>query len=256
MLRKLSEIRGFSIAALDDEIGSVDDFYFEDDSWSIRYVVVDTGPWILGRQVLISPAAIQSLIWDDQILAVNLTKDQVKNSPGIGVDEPVSRQHEIELHNYYGWPGYWTTPGVPTAVTGIHTAPIPPATAIPRERLAEGHQAVKENGDPHLRSMSEVLNYNIQATDDDIGHVEDFFADADDWRIRYMLVDTRNWLPGRKVLVGTDWIESINWMNSDVHLTVTRGQVEKSPEYDPKAPLTRDYETNLYRHYQIPGYWT
>lgn len=263
MLRKLNDITGFTIAATDEEIGSVDDFYFDDNTWSIRYVIVDTGPWLFGKQVLVSPTAIQAPEWEAKILPVNLTKEQVENSPLIGVDEPVSRQYEVDLHRYYGWPGYWyAAPGMAAPMGGLHAvpapAPIPASATLTTERtaVAEAEEdVVEESGNPHLRSMKEVLGYNIQATDEPIGHVEDFFADDEEWQIRYMLVDTRNWLPGRKVLVGIDWIDHIDWAKQDVVVNVTREQVENSPEYDPQEPVRRSYETDLYNHYQLPGYW-
>ncbi|MEZ4615968.1 MAG: PRC-barrel domain-containing protein [Caldilineaceae bacterium] len=256
MLRKLNNLRGFTIAATDGEIGKVDDFYFEDDSWALRYMVVDTGPWILGRQVLISPIAIDAVDWEAQVLSVHLTKEKVKNSPAIGEAQPVSRQHEIALHDYYGWPGYWyPAPAMTAPMGGMYAVPIPPQVALDEESEKATATEVEEAGDPHLRSLREVINYHIHATDDHIGHVQDFFADENDWRIRYLLVDTRNWLPGRHVLIGTDWVEQIDWAERDVIVKVTKAQVENSPEYDPHAPVTRAYEEHLYANYEMPGYW-
>lgn len=257
MLRKLNDLRGFTIAATDGEIGSVDDFYFDDQSWFIRYVIIDTGPWILGKQVLISPVAIETVDWEGGALTVHLTKEQVENSPDISLDQPVSRQSEINLHRHYGWPGYWyAVPTMTTPMGGMYTTPVPPkSVATPPGKEEPAHAETTEQGDPNLRSVKEVLGYNIQATDDDIGHVEDFFADENEWRIRYLLVNTRNWLPGRNVLVGTDWLERVDWIKRDVFVKVTREQIEKSPEYDPQVPLSRTHEANLYGHYQMPGYW-
>lgn len=258
MLRKLDDIRGFTIAATDDEIGSVDDFYFDDKTWDIRYVVVDTGPWIFGRQVLVAPLAVRSLDWNTGILSVNLTKEQVENSPHIAADQPVSRQHEIDLHRHYEWPGYWyVAPGMTAPVASLgsaHAAPISPASIGAAEAPAQATSEV-DRGDPHLRSAKEVLGYNIQATDGDIGHVEDFFAGENDWKIHYMMVDTRNWLPGRKVLVGTDWIERIDWIKQDLFVNITQEQVKDSPEYNPTTELTRTYEEDLHNYYRFKGYW-
>lgn len=255
MLRRLDRLKGFAISATDEEIGSVGDFYFEDDTWYVRYVIVDTGPWILGKQVLISPVAVNSIDWQTRTVHVDLTKEQVENSPGIDVDEPVSRQHEIDLYAYYGWPAYWY--GAP----GMAAPTIPVAAATPAEETASGDTQPggagqgRDRGDPHLRSVDEVLGYDIQATDDNIGHVEDFLVDEADWRIRYLLVDTRNWLPGRTVLIAIDWIEDIDWAARDMSVKVTREQVANSPEYDPEQPVPRHMEEALFDYYQLPRYW-
>ncbi|MCB0121770.1 MAG: PRC-barrel domain-containing protein [Caldilineaceae bacterium] len=261
MLRRLKELIGFNITAIDDKIGKVHDFYFEDDSWHIRYMIVDTGPWILGKQVLISPAAIEVVNWDAGTVAVQLTKEQIEESPDIGLDLPVSRQHEIQLHQHYGWPAYWLpAPAIATPMGG-YAVPVPmqavPTGAAAATQVENDYDSVPEEqtGDPNLRSLNEVINYDIHATDGYIGHVEDFFAAENDWRIRYMLVDTRNWLPGRHVLLDIDWANRIDWTDRDVFVDITREQVESSPEYDPQTPITRSYEETLYTNYQMPGYW-
>lgn len=256
MLRRLNQLTGFKIAATDDQIGSVQDFYFDDHTWTVRYMVVDTGPWILGRQVLIPAAAIETVNWEGSTISLPLTTEQVKNSPDISLEQPVSRQHEIALHEHYGWPGYWyAAPAMASPMGGMYAVPVPPESVVDPLTEDEMPDAPEEQGDPHLRSVKEVVGYDIQATDGSIGHVEDFFAGENEWRIRYLLVDTRNWLPGRKVLIGVDWAERIDWSERDVIVNVTREKVQDSPEYDPQAPLSRHYEENLHNYYHLSGYW-
>ena len=172
---------------------------------------------------------------------MNLTKEQVKNSPGIDADKPVSRQQQVDLHAYYGWPPYWSIPIVPPPI---------PVSAPLRETPVQ-----QDQGDPHLRSTKEVTGYRIQATDGEIGHVEDFILEDQDWLIRYMVVDTKNWLPGRKVLISPRWIESVSWSEKKVHLALSRESVKNSPEYDQAAPVNREYEVRLYDYYGRPTYW-
>ena len=69
--------------------------------------------------------------------------------------------------------------------------------------------------DPHLRSSAAVTGYHIQATDGDIGHVEDFLLDDRSWTIRFMVVDTTNWWAGEKVLIAPAWIERVDWDHVD-----------------------------------------
>jgi hypothetical protein len=248
---------GFSIHTRDGEMGHVDDFYFDDESWHVRYLVVKTGPWLFGRRVLISPTALETPDWEARVLPVNLTNEQVKNSPETDLDKPVSRQHEYALSQYYGWPSYWSrapmvSPTIPQPIAPETTGAVPPET---RDAEQEA-RAVEEEADSHLRSVDEVTGYTIQATDREIGHVEDFFAGETDWKIRYALVDTRNWLPGRHVLISPDWIDEVDWVQQLVRVHVTAEKIENSPEYDPNEPITRGYETRLYEYYGYPYYWT
>lgn len=255
----------YSMEAADGEIGSVSDFYFSDDTWAIRYMVVDTGPWLFGRRVLISPMAFKKPVHEDRTFHVDLTKEQVKNSPDIDLDKPVSRQQETALHDYYLWRYYWVTMPSPMprgtspgAVTPVPVNEQSEAGEPPRLATTEPGAEVINGGDPHLRSMREVIGYHIQTTDGEIGHVEDSFVDDAGWQIRYILVDTRNWLPGRKVLIAPEWIEGVSWSNAVVTVNLTRQQVEESPEYEykPERPPQREYEARLYRHYGAPYYWT
>jgi sporulation protein YlmC with PRC-barrel domain len=266
MLRSLNEIRGYSVLDLDGEVvGQTHDFYFDDVSWVVRYLVVDTGVWLPGRKVLVSSVAISRPDWGGGVsLPVQLTREQVKNSPDIDTDKPISRQQETELHEFYDWPPYWSdvTPfdaraaGMP-ADTYMETMRAagkekpPPAPDDVMEKVSTAEQT----GDPHLRSVAEVLDYDIQTTDGEIGHVEDFVVDSELWIIRYMVIDTRDWLPGRKVLVAPQWVRDISWPESQVEVDLTRAEIKDSPEYDPSIPVNRGYEERLYDYYGRPKYW-
>lgn len=243
MLRSTKELQGYSIDAVDGEMGQVKDFFFDDKSWTIRYLVADTGSWLPGRKVLISPHALEQPKWRDQCFPVQLTQAQVENSPGIDADKPVSRQHEEALHAYYNWPIYWTG--------GLYLD----AQVVPRLNEEEPEKEVEE-GDVHLRSVSEVIGYDIEEKNDAFGHVEDFILDDELWILRYLVVDTRDWLPGgKKVLVSPGWINQVNWSDAKVSVALTREQIKNSPEYDPHTPVNRAYEERLYDFYGRPKYW-
>ena len=241
MLRSSRELIGYVLNAKDGSIGRVKDFYFDDEAWLIRYMVADTGTWLLGRKVLIIPDMLCEPDWSRHIFPVKLTKDQIKKSPSIEKEKPVSRQNEIELLDFYGWAPYWATTG--TAVQ----AAIP--TLLPRSVIKRGKI------DPHLRSIREVTGYNIHATDNGIGHVDDFIVDDKWWAIRYMVIDTRNWLPGKKVLISPDWIERVHWEERTVHINHDRETIKNSPEFDPSEPVNRECECRLYDYYGRPKYW-
>jgi hypothetical protein len=221
--RSIKGLRGYTIRAVDGYIGKLYSFLFDDLEWAIRYLVVDTGDWLPGRQVLLPPIAIDKVDAESQSLAVSLTEAQVENSPPLDADAPVSRRIETELHEYYGWVPYWRT-GVPAAGSG----PVVAAAVL----AAEGEDAREESAaDPHLRSTREVVGYHIGARDGEIGHVDDFLAEEDRWIIRHLVVDTGNWLPGKRVLVLPTWIEKVNWAERIVSVGLKRETTEKSPEF-------------------------
>lgn len=245
MLRSLKMLHGYTILAQDGDIGKVYDFYFEDDSWVVRYLVVDTGHWLPGRKVLVTPGALQKPDWTSHSLPVSLTKEQVQKSPNIDTDRTVSRQQEIELHQHFGWYAYWMQAG---------TNPWP--IFMPPPEVARQPSAEAQKGDPHLRSAREVTGYHLQAKDGSIGHVADLIADDTSWDVRYLVVDTRNWLPGRQVLIAPQWlVQNINWREREVEVTVTRESVQNSPQYHPGAPANREAEEKLYDYYGRPAYW-
>jgi hypothetical protein len=245
MLRSASHLIGYSIAAEDGHLGKTGDLLFDDRYWVVRYLVAETGSWLQGRRVLLARASLGQPDWQSRAFPVALTKQQVEDSPEIQEDEPVSRQHEARLHAYYGWAPYWHAPSFPTDLP-VAAAPVPP----PEDKDDEG-----ESGDPHLRSVKEVTGYHCEATDGELGHVEDFVVDDDTWLVRYVVVDTRNWLPGKKVLVAPQWFSGIRWTDRQVSVDLTREQIKNSPTYDPGAPVNREYEERLYDFYGRPGYW-
>lgn len=255
MLRSVNDLKGFKIAATDGEIGDVEQFYFDDERWALRYIVVNTGGWLSGRQVLISPFSVVTVDRKNSKLQVDLTKSQVEKSPEIDTHKPVSRRMEASHSDYYGYPYYWGSP----FLWGTEEYPATvaqPLTPMAATATATGAAPVPVTlGDVHLRSTEEVSSYQIAATDGRIGYVEDFIAEDSSWVIRYLAIDTRSWLPGKKVLVSPQWISLIDWAQGKVHVNLSREGIKQSPEYDKSKMVSREYETQLYRHYRHPSYW-
>jgi hypothetical protein len=251
MLRNASHLKGLVIRATDGELGTVDQIYFDSDSWTVRYLTVKTARWLGGRSVLISPYSILDVDWDAKRLDVRLTKKQVEDSPDFSTHLPVSRQQEAEHLGYYGYPHYWAGPnfwGTERSPLGvIPAAPVAQAVAdIVRERQSQ---------DSHLCSTAAAAGFNIEAIDGEIGHVEGFILDADAWVIRYMEVASRNWWPGKKVLISPAWIERVSWVDSAVFVALYRDAIKTAPEYIESRPIHRAYENQLYLHYGQPPYW-
>ncbi len=263
MLRNVNDLYGFSVAASDGPIGEVRDCYFDDQAWTIRFFVVETGPWLGGRKVLISPIAIHALDWTAKALSASVTRDQVKASPDVDTSMPVSRQHEVEQFSYYGHPFYWGAgqlwgggprPGMGMASYASAQIPTEPHA---QARFVEAQRKLhREIGDdPHLRSCRAVERYHIHATDGDIGHVESLLLDDEAWTIRYLVVNTSDWWLGHQVLVAPPWITDIGWLDATVSLDLTRQAVKDAPIYDAKALPNREQERELSDHYGRPAHW-
>ena len=247
MLRAFSDLKNLSLGATDGEIGTVKDAYFDDRHWTLRYLVATTGSWLSGRTVLLAPNAIRGVNWESQRVDLDLTLEQIRNAPGIDVDKPVSRQQEAAYLDYFGYPYYWAGPT--WSGLGV-TSDAHIAAAEMTRRADETTRAERDEDrdDPHLRSANEVHGYAIAAQDGEIGSVKDFLFDDANWSLRYFVLDTRKWLPGRKVLISTDWIESVSWETRTVGVAMLREEVRASPEYDPDD-LTPEHEEVLHRHY-------
>lgn len=246
-LRSLKTLNGAALNATDGLIGRVESVLFDDWGWTVRYLLVDTGNWLSGRLVLISPEAVDDVISDNGAIAVRLTRRQVEESPPVETDAPVSLQSLTATHDHYGWPAYWA--GWPAFGMPL-IAPPSAMTDTPGRDMDE-----REDADPHLHSAREVIGYRIHARDDEVGHVDDLIADVADWTIRYLIVDTRNWLPGRKVIVSPRWVNGFSYADQKAYVDLGRAEIEKSPEFDPAAPVNREYEERLFDYYGRPAYW-
>jgi hypothetical protein len=264
MLRSMKDLEQYAIHATDGVIGHVQDFYFDDQTWVIRFLVVDTGTWLLHRKVLISPIAIGRPNWTEKWLPVSITQEQVKNSPEIDTEKPVSRQHEIRQLGYYGYPYYWGGAGLwgngtypNTLLPNYHgTVSAPEVLRTKEERTVARAQPVRnEHEDPHLRDCKVVMDYHVQAIDGDIGHVEGLLVDEETWAIRYLIVNTSNWWLGHQVLIAPEWIDDVSWLDATVSVSVTRQAVQDAPPFNSRADLDRDKETDLYDHYGRETYW-
>lgn len=248
MLISTKEFLGFDLQAIDGDMGFAKDLLFDDDHWVVRYLVADTGKWLTEQKVLISPMSMGKPDLNGHKIKVNLTRDQIESAPPLESHKPVSRQHEESLHSHFGFPYYWAG----TGVWGMTSTP----EELRKESTAATALAVEEtNGDRHLRSVEEVTGYHIRATDDEVGHVESFILDDESYALRYMVVDTRNWLPGRKVLIPPAWVDTFDWAEGLALVNLTGKQIEESPRWDPDVPLERVYEEKLFDYYSRPGYW-
>jgi len=247
MLRSLKELLGYELMANDGNMGTVHDFFFSDEDWTVRYLVVDTGPWIFERKVLISPHALQQPVWASETFPVNLTRDEVKNSPDVDVAKPVSREYEEDLLAHYNWPSYWS-------ISPTHAGQpfFTPPYLFAQEDDSDDDQSQRS----HLRSATELVNYKVYTADGEGGSVTDFILDDENWQIRYMIVDSSSKLDAEKrVLVALEWVSKIKVESKEIRIDLTQDAIKYSPALDPTLPVNRQYEEVLYDYHGRPKYW-
>ena len=236
MERTLKSLLNYSLTTTDGTIGEVDEFYVDDQSYKVRYLIVKTGSWLSGRKVLISPDALIKDSCKDSIFPVNLTNEQVRNSPDIDTDKPVSRQQEIELYGHYQWQNYWESGFYGGGSMGMGLGM--PYPVVDQQVLTEADKNDQHTDDDiHLRSTKTLTGYHIHATDGEIGHVSDFIVNDQTWQLTFMVADTTNWFGGQKVLIPVADINRVEWASDLVYLSINKAAVEQSHPFDEQAYL-------------------
>ena len=220
MERNINSLIGYGMQATDGEIGEVVDFYFDDETWTIRYLVVKTGNWLSGRKVLVSADGLAPTDIKPDLFPISITKEQIRKSPDIDTDKPVSRQQEAMLNQHHFWENYWGSGSYGGEMGIPNRLPV---------RIKEIDRDPKE--DIHLRSITEVDGYAIHASDGEIGHINDFIVDDQTWRLIDLIVDTHNWIGGKKVLVTVAHVHSISFLNRLVYVNITLADIDTCKIY-------------------------
>jgi len=248
MLRSLKDItRNYRLKALDGDIGKINDFFFNDDLWIIKYLVANTGDWLRERLVLLSPVTLGDPQWESEELPVNLSKDKIENSPPVEKHKPVSRQMEDKLMKYYAWPVDYNY-----GFGSVNTLEMQIMQQRMQEDSETDEESAKNKKDEHLRSIKEVIGYDVQASDGIPGQVDDFIIDDKSWLIHYIIVDTGKFLGGRKLTISPGWINNIEWAKHKIVATVSKEVIENSPEFDPNEPVNKALEVQEYDYYGRP----
>lgn len=238
--RRLNDLKDYTLFAHDGEIGKIDRVYFDDQQWVVRYFVVHTDGWLFGRDVLIAPRSVTAVDGDTKRIELDLSREQVKNAPPISRERPISQHYEAEYHRHFGWQPYWEN-----SAFGMPTLPVSP----PLEPVTPSPAPVEAPDNPHLRDSGEVTGYRLQARDGELGHAHDLVLDDTDWTVRYFVVDTRTWWPGKKVLIEPTWIDRVSWTDRAIFVDLVRDLIRTAPAYDPDRIISRDDEVRLYAHY-------
>ena len=245
MLRSAKELTGYVLKTQDEDVGRCHDFLLDDATWTIRYMVADTRKWLPGRKVLISPIALGDPDWLAHRFPVRLTREQIEAAPELEEHAPVSRQYERWYHEHFGWPYYWGGAGLWADATY-------PGALFAGGMQQTGEETGPDIEDPHLHSLTEVIGYRIDARDGEIGKVDDFIVDDATWNVRYAVIDTRVWLPGKHVLVPLARLRGVHWEDRTLAVDLTRQKIRDCPEYDPGAPINQEYEERLYDYVGRP----
>jgi hypothetical protein len=243
MLHSTNELERYSIAATDGAIGCIKDFYFDDETWTVRYLVVDTSVWLPGRKVLISPMSIDRSRPMTHSIPISITKEQVRSSPSVDTHRPLSRRHEITYLGFYGYPYYWGGSGIwgPFAYPGMlagsahgmSNSEYQRVCASAERTAAEAEQQRLGDENPHLRSCNAINHYRVHASDGDLGHLDGFLIDEDSWSLRYLIVTTSNWWFGYQVLIAPGQIGEVSWAQKKVNTGLSRQAIQDAPTYDP-----------------------
>jgi hypothetical protein len=245
MLQNLRELYSHKLAALDGEIGHVKDFYFDDSTWAVRYLVADTGSWLTERLVLLTHHALGNPVFgrsdaDADVLRVDLTRKQIEDSPSIDSHRPVSRQFEAEYYRYYGWPTYWQAGGM----LGVGGFPSVTPLLTPETHPHHGHN---QRDDIHLRSTKAVTGYHIHATDGLIGSVSTFMVDGKSWAICKLVVETGHWYAGKEILISPSMIDRISYEDSTVFVNLTKAEIQQAAGIEQPHSTAAIHETASFR---------
>jgi len=232
--------------AVDGKIGTMEALYFDDMTWIVRYLLVDTGGWLAGRRVLISPVAVGEIREDEKTVYIELTRRQIERSPPLDARQTVSRVYEAAYYKYYGWPVYWE---------GARVCAVPPSSASPEVQPTAGDKAHARHREMRLQTTTVLDGCVIVAHDGAIGTIRDLIVDTRYWVIRYLAIETRRGQPGRYVLVSPRWIERVSWRDRFMSIGLASTAIDSAPGYDTCTDISRDYEARLFRHYGRQGYW-
>jgi sporulation protein YlmC with PRC-barrel domain len=244
MVKRARELFGYTVRATDGNLGKLIDLYLDDEDWTIRYLAVETGPWLLGRRVLVRPTEAQEPLEEERVIPIMISRKEVERSPEIELAKTVPQEERAELDQYWGWPHRLAESRI------VQSLPVDEA------HMAREQEATQtQRSHSHLWSAREIRGYRIRARDGEFGRVEDFYLTTDEWMIRYLMIDTQAWGEGRHVLIAPPWLEKFDWREEVLVVGLTQEEIESSPFFDPSEPITRAYELALYEHYSRNGYW-
>ena len=243
MLRKEIDLLGYRLHATDGELGMLQEHVFDKDAWTVRYLLVKTGPWLDNRDVFISPIALGSIDEERKCIQVKLKQGQVAGSPHVNIHKPVSRRYEVAYYNYYGWPVYWGAGGRwGNELYAKELFDVAPFVEAPGS-----HE--EQERTTNLMNTGGIKGYRVFARDNRIGTVEDFIMNDESWAIRYLVVNGTGLKAPRQVVLSPLWFSDLSQAERMMTLDFSIKDIESSPQYDPTRVMHRGDELALFQHY-------
>ncbi len=224
MLYTLNDLEQYTVNAADGYVGKIKDFYFDDRTWKLRYLVVETGIWLKNRKVLLPASAVKLVNKDDKQLSLDMSMYHVKNGPSIERDLSLKPQSEIDYLSYYGYSFY-------RGATEAHGFDKD-AEAKLAEIFASVDAVRRTYGDRHLRSCKEMINYDIEGSDSQVGYLQSMLFDEKDWSVRYLMLNTSNWWLGHQVLLEPQSIRDVSWGDARIYVNMLRQEIQSTPIFD------------------------
>jgi hypothetical protein len=238
-------VEDFAVRSSEGKIvGKVSDFLFDDLSWIIRYLVIDTSKTLGRQQVVVLTLSIAHIDWENRVIPVNLTTHNVKESPEIPAGTPIPRQIEQKIYQYYGRTPYW---GAGTSLGAQAIADI-----VNNQKGGLVDKLTKNVFDSHLRSIQALSMFKMASSTGEIGRIVDFLTESNIWFIRYLVIERSD---RSHVLFSPQWIQEVNWPDEMMVTELNRGLIEKMPSYEYGTPVSRTFEEELFRHFDKTPYW-
>ena len=253
MIHVLSDLDNFAIDANDGKVGKVTDFYFDDRRWVIRYLVVDIGSALKSHKVLLSPARIKHLNKEEKTITVDMSLNEIANSPCIDTRHALPSHYEIDYLSYHGYAFNWDRNSqkpvsIDDETSAIFDETLGQKSASAQDVLVSIDSVRRMYGDRHLRSYQEIIGYCIQANDGDIGYLKSVLIDDDTWNIKCCIVKTSNWWFGHHVFITPQAIRDISWGSTKIYVDMTQQQVKEAPSFDYSLTQNNSYESGVYLH--------
>ncbi|EPX77919.1 hypothetical protein [Salipiger mucosus] len=246
MLMSFHDLRSYGIHATDKQTGSINDFYFDDHEWRLRYLVAHTGFFLTGRETLVGAARLGTPDTERMELPINLSAQELRTAEPGEAHQPANAQR----HATHMLPdtGFWAPYLV---ATELFYTPSRAQELMAETRDENDTTEAEDYQDMKLRSMVEVIGYKIAEKDGDVGSVCGFLIDPEDWTLQHVVVETGHWLPGRRVAITTRWIEAADWHEQRIHVEVSRQEIEEAPTLD----TVDDLLISPFERYGALGTW-
>lgn len=239
MLASLTELRSYYVQGKGGEIGRIEDLCFREDDWIVRYVVVDMED--LGREALLLSAYLGPFHRDTHTVSADIRREQVQNTPAFDRAQPLTKREEQELHELYGWPGYWWE-------QEHQITPLDDLWGDPLEEPQIPEEREQEEEGPQRQFVSDLLDvYGIQSDDGEVGILQDVIVEDENWAISYLVVNVQP--AGHRVLLAADYIQAVDLGARRIYLAVTKDAIVNSPVVSSEQPITPELEQSLREYY-------